>query len=264
MQKTNALYLGNEPGWVVQSRRHEPGRLAAEWSQLETNKGQPVTKPHLHTYGHTAEKWDHSGRSFVPERPMVSRVPPPPPSHTWGIGGDTPSGKAFAAPLPAREQRVSSKRVLPPRPSDSYVLEDVMVRKAHVRDASGGDVRNACSSEFRLEDVMARKAKVSEADRTAPRTINRMAPPGLKGFIGAEYSPGYYAQDGVVVRQRLRPSRADMQVMELQAAMDRAARLGAPQSFAQKKREAALQAERQLVSALHVPYDALSDDETLG
>jgi len=125
--------------------------------------------------------------------------------------------------------------VLPPHPSDSYVLEDVMVRKAHVRDASGGDVRNACSSEFRLEDVMARKAKVSEADRTAPRTINRMAPPGLKGFIGAEYSPGYYAQDGVVVRQRLRPSRADMQVMELQAAMDRAARLGAPQSFAQKE-----------------------------
>jgi hypothetical protein len=262
MKKTNALYLGNEPGWVMQSKRHESGRVAADWSQLETNKGQPVARPHLHTYGHTAEKWDHSGRSFVPERPMVSRVPPPPPSRTWGIEGDMPSGKGFAAPLPAQEQHVSSKRVLPPRFSGSHGLEDVMARKAHVRDASGRDVRNAFSAEFRLEDVMARKAKVSEADRTAPRTIDRVAPPGLKGFIGAEYSPGFYAQDGVVVRQRLRPSRADMQLMELEAAMARAARLGVPLSFAEKKREAALQAERQLVSTLHVPYDPLSDDET--
>jgi hypothetical protein len=154
--------------------------------------------------------------------------------------------------------------MLPPRPSSSYGLEDVMARKAHVYDASGGDVRDAASTDFCLEHIMAREAKVSEEARTVTRTIDRVAPPGLKSFIGAEYTPGFYAQDGVVVRQRLRPSRADLQLVELEAAMARAARVGVTRSFAQKKREAALHAEGQLVTALDVPYDALSGDEAVG
>ena len=31
-----------------------------------------------------------------------------------------------------------------------------------------------------------------------PRTIHRMAPPGMKGFMGAEYSLDYWKMDGVV------------------------------------------------------------------
>jgi len=262
MKKTNALYLGNEPSWSLQTKQHEQGRQAADWAQLETNKGRPAPNPHVRTFGHTAEKWDHSGRSFVESRPLVLRAPPMPPSRTWGIEGDIPSGKAHIVPHPAEEARISSKRIVGPKPSGVYNLENEMARKAHVFDASGTEVRCVRSTEFALEDTMVRKKKVTEEVRTAHRTIDRVAPAGLKGFIGVEYSNGYYAQDGVIVRQRLRPSKADLEVMELEAAMARSAQLGITKSFAEKKREAELEGERELVCSLEMPYESLSGDES--
>jgi len=263
MKSTNALYMGNEPGWVLQSRGQEPGgRPTAHWADLESNKGLPGPNPHMHTYGHTAEKWDSSGRSFCEQRPLLGRGPAGPPSRRWGIGGDTPSGKASVAPLPPQDPRASSKRINGPNVSGTtYGLERQMPRKGHVFNAAGVDVRAAKSAEFGLADVMARKMSVSEEARTAHRTIDRMAPAGLKGYIGAEYSNGYYNLDGVVVRQKLCPSKADLQLMELEAALARAARLGVTKSFSQKKKAAELDAEVELVSTLDIPYETLSDDE---
>lgn len=265
MKKTDTLYAGDTSRWALQSKRGEPERAPASWTSLEGNHGLPDPNPHMHTYGHSAEKWDHSGRSYADPRPLVKPPPPAKPSRSWGIEGDTPSGKGPAndavLKVPAKEARISSKRSIVPAPSAEYGMDDVMSRKAHVYAASGVDMRQAISAEHRLEDALARKKAVPEEVRTEHRTIDRMAPPGLKGFLGAEYSNGYWAQDGVVVRQKLCPSKADLQTMELAAAMERAARLGVTKPFAQQKAEADAESERELVRTLDIPYDTLSDDE---
>ena len=58
-----------------------------------------------------------------------------------------------------------------------------MGRKRHVYDAAGVDRKNWRSNGFTLEDQLQRKAKVPEEMRTDARTIHRMAPPGLKGYM---------------------------------------------------------------------------------
>ena len=42
--------------------------------------------------------------------------------------------------------------------------------------------------------MLQRKGRVTEEMRSESRTIDRMAPPGLKGFMGAEYSLGYFTE----------------------------------------------------------------------
>ena len=65
-------------------------------------------------------------------------------------------------------------------------------RKGHVVGTDGTDQRNRRSNGFLLEDTLQRKARVPEEMRCDVRTIHRIAPPGLKGYMGAEYSNDFF------------------------------------------------------------------------
>ena len=50
------------------------------------------------------------------------------------------------------------------------------------------------SEGFLLEDVLQRKGRVPEEMRVDHRDIHRVAPPGLKGYMGAEYSNDFFTK----------------------------------------------------------------------
>jgi len=95
----------------------------------------------------------------------------------------------------------SSKRYLLPKPADDAVLETYLGRKKHVYDGEAShanDRANKRSDVGYLEDALQRRGRVTEEMVSEKRTIHRMAPPGLKGYLGAEYANGYWLMDGVV------------------------------------------------------------------
>jgi hypothetical protein len=87
---------------------------------------------------------------------------------------------------------LSQKRYLVPKESEEVQMRIEMGRKGTVLDAAGRDSKHRLSDGFVLEDVMQRKTRVPEEARTDQRTIHRWAPPGLKGYMGAEYSNDFY------------------------------------------------------------------------
>ena len=112
-------------------------------------------------------------------------------------------------------------------------------------------VKNRMSDGFVLEDVMQRKQHVPEEARSEARTIHRMAPPGLKGYMGAEYSNDfftyYYAKDKMSEAAAPRPMGNKVKVV------------------AQKRMEEEVADQVALVERLHQPLDdAESDDEESG
>lgn len=161
--------------------------------QVDLDQG----KPQLRTYqGSQAEKFYETFKQpHVPPRPgKMSVVPPRAESYTWGMGGTLPCGKMYLPVPPASDFKTSNKKYLLPRESDEMAHGMDMGRKAHVYDASGIDRKKWRSEGYTIENQLQRKAKVPEEMRTDSRTIHRMAPPGLKGFMGAEYSVGFFTE----------------------------------------------------------------------
>ena len=119
-------------------------------------------------------------------------VEPRPESLTWGMGGTMPQGRRRLEPHAAADFKFSQKRYLVPNPADEMASGADMGRKGHVYDEAGGDLKARRSSSYFLENVMQRKTRVPEEARTEKRDIHRMAPPGLKGYMGSEYSNDFF------------------------------------------------------------------------
>ena len=102
------------------------------------------------------------------------------------MGGTLPNGTMYLPVPAADDMKFSCKKYLVPRESMEMAAGMDMGRKAHVFDAAGVDRQYWRSGGFTLEDQLQRKAKVPEEMRTDARDIHRMAPPGLKGYMGAE------------------------------------------------------------------------------
>ena len=102
-------------------------------------------------------------------------------------------------------------------------------RKGHVVGTDGTDQRNRRSNGFLLEDTLQRKARVPEEMRCDVRTIHRIAPPGLKGYMGAEYSNNFFS----------RPKEPEAPPMEGSRPLRK--------SFKQKRAEEELDAQVELV-----------------
>jgi len=215
---------------------------------------------HLRTFGPQAEKFAYS--AYVPPRPL--RISGPGPVHegeSWGIGGSVPWGVMRAAGPVSREAAPTGLRRIVAVPSEEFGIESTLGPKGKVYDADGRDVRLLRSSEFGLSDQLQRKRRVPEEMRTEQRTIDRPAPPGMKGFLGPEYWNDYWKLDGVVVRTRMKPSRDDLTEQALRMAAERGATLGKTKSFAEKRVEEAVSEEQELVRTLRLAHDSIYGDE---
>ena len=137
-----------------------------------------------------------------------------------------------------------------------------MGSKAHVYDADGNNLCLRRGKDVFLDNELQKKTRVPESVRAEPRDIHRPQPPGLKGFLGAEYSNDYWKMDGVVPRTKMRMSKADLAEQALLLAAERSARLGKPKSFKQKRFEEDLFEQQSLVHGLTATeYDYVEDDE---
>lgn len=163
-------------------------------AQTDLDQGNPQ----LRTYqGRQAEKFYETFKQpHVPPRPGKAALPPRPESLTWGMGGTLPQGKMYLPVPAASDFKLSCKKYLVQKESEEMAHGMDMGRKRHVYDAAGVDRKNWRSNGFTLEDQLQRKAKVPEEMRTDARTIHRMAPPGLKGYMGAECTPHSPAKRG--------------------------------------------------------------------
>ena len=206
MKATGTLYPGTEPVWDLQPKnnqsRPEPSRLQRGWDRFYDG-GKDEGRPHMHTYGPDAEKFFETfklphvePRPAKPLRPGAMDIGRP--GESWGIGGSLPSGTLHLEPFPAKEAKWSCKMYIAPKPAVGYLLEDTMGRKKHVYGDGGVDCARRRSEHSFLEDALQRRGRVTEEMVSEPRTIHRMAPPGMKGFMGAEYSLDYWKMDGVV------------------------------------------------------------------
>jgi len=179
------------------------------------------------------------------------------------VGGEAFKGtRKLPGPISSDAQPPTGVRKIEPAASDEYSLDRSMGRKRQVFDGAGNSLRNMRSDEYGLGDVMQRKQPVPEEARTEHRSIDRPAPAGMKGFLGAEYSNDYWKLDGVVVRMKMKPSKADLAEAEMRAAAERGTMLGHTKTFAQKRIDAELVEQQELVSGLTLDYDNLSDDDT--
>jgi len=177
------------------SAKDASGHLAGGWEAFyKTSHDTGQGRPQLRTYeGRQAEKFFEAfALPEAPMRPGKHAPPPRPESLAWGIGGTVPCGRMQLRPFPAREMGLSQKRYLVPKESEEVQMRIEMGRKGTVLDAAGRDSKHRLSDGFVLEDVMQRKTRVPEEARTDQRTIHRWAPPGLKGYMGAEYSNDFY------------------------------------------------------------------------
>lgn len=208
MKATNALRPGTEPDFGLQTKgnasRPGAGPLQGGWEKFYASGKSDGGRPHLHTYGVDSEKFFQTSKlPYQPERPAK----PPAraigvPGQSWGIGGSLPCGTRTLVPKPAQGVANSSKRYLEPKPADDYVVEASLGRKKHVYDGEASHVNdraNRRSNVGYLEDELQRRGRVTEEMVSEKRTIHRMAPPGLKGYLGAEYANGYWMMDGVVL-----------------------------------------------------------------
>lgn len=271
MKATNALRPGTEPDFGLQTKgnvsRPAAGPFQGGWEKFYASGKSDGGRPHLHTYGADSEKFFETFK--LPYQPGRPAKPPARaigvPGQSWGIGGSLPCGTRTLVPKPAQGVANSSKRYLLPKPADDCVIENSLGRKKHVYDGEASHVNdraNRRSDVGFLEDELQRRGRVTEEMVSEKRTIHRMAPPGLKGYLGAEYANGYWMMDGVVPRTKMRMTREDAQMQELQRAAERTvARLGKPVSFKQKRVEEDLAEQVELVSTLQLDYDYISDDE---
>ena len=216
MKATNVLRAGTEPDFGLQTKGHQSRPTASPlqggWDSFYASSKSDGGRPHLHTYGADSEKFFETFK--LPYQPGRPAKPPARaigmPGQSWGIGGSLPSGTKTLSGTKTQEAAVSSsKRYLEPKPAIDYVVETSLGRKKHVYDGEAchlNDRANRRSEVGFLEDALQRRARVSEEMVTEKRTIHRMAPPGLKGYLGAEYSNGYWMMDGVV-RSPRRPAR---------------------------------------------------------
>ena len=235
MKATNAIRPGTQPDFGLQTKyngcRPAAGPLQGGWDQFYASSKSDGFRPHLHTYGADSEKFFETFKlPYQPGRPP--KPPPRPigvPGQTWGVGGTLPCGTRTLVPNPAKEAANSSKRYLLPKPAEDFMLETQLGRKKHVYDGEPSHVTdraNRRSDVGYLEDALQRRGRVTEDMVSEKRTIHRMAPPGLKGFLGAEYANGYWKMDGVVRLAPPPPSRPGC------SAACRAPRRAAPPSAA--------------------------------
>ena len=172
------------------------GHFSGGWGAFySTGHDVDTCNPHLRTYsGRQAEKFFETFKQpHVPPRPGKAPVAPGPDSFVWGIGGTLPHGRRALRPPEAVEMGNSCKKYIPEKPSVETAFSEDLGRKRHVYDAKSGEDRsNARSSSFALEDTLQRKGRVPEEMRSDKRTIHRMAPPGLKGYMGSEYSNDFF------------------------------------------------------------------------
>ena len=216
MKATSAIRPGTESDYGLQTRgrdaRPSAGPLQGGWDNFYGSSKSDAGRPHLRTYGPNSEKFFETSKlPCQPERP--AKPPGRPggiPGQSWGIGGSLPSGTKHLLPLPAQEAANSGKRYLEPKPAEDFVLESKLGRKKHVYDGeacAANDRANRRSEVGFLEDTLQRRGRVTEEMVSEKRTIHRMAPPGLKGYLGAEYANGYWMMDGVVRSPRRPPHR---------------------------------------------------------
>ena len=128
----------------------------------------------------------------MPPRPGKAYVPPRPESYTWGMGGTMPQGKRYLPVPAAKDFVISQKKFLVPPESEIMTMAEDLGRKGRVFDSEGVNVKHKSSAGFTLEDVLQRKGRVPEDMRVDHRDIHRVAPPGLKGYMGAEYSNNFF------------------------------------------------------------------------
>jgi len=271
MKKTDQLVFGNEPRWGLQPRaasfKPESHGFERGFISLAEGVGAASERTLMRTYGPGAEKFAHSVYSEPPSGiiGIQHRISGPPnrnAGQTWGVGSETFYGtRKVPGPVSSDEVAPTGLRRLEPKPSDEYKVGDSMGKKLQVFDAAGRDMRRLRSDEFSLESRLQRKQQVSEEARTEHRTIDRAMPPGLKGFLGAEYSNDYWKLDGVVVRMRMKPSKDDLMEQALRTASERGTKLGKTKTFAEKRIDEDLIEQRQLVNTLNLDYDYITDDE---
>lgn len=185
------------------------GSFGDGWGGFYTDKA-PEERAQMRTYGPNAEKFFETFRLPLPSEPRHKAFAPGPVgSHTWGIGESLQTGLKSVAIKPSKEISYSSKRRIEGRPSESHPISYETGRKRHVLDEMGNDVRLKPSDSYTLDSMLQRKARVPEEMRTESRTIHRMAPPGLKGFMGSEYSNDFFKHGATVPAVCLRPNAKD-------------------------------------------------------
>ena len=216
-------------------------------------------RPHLKTFGPSAEKWDSSGRSFVAEKVKPSRFQPSevalPRDRSQSRSQLEPRVYSHSPKPEPTEIRPRGKRILPRHQVlvKTLSFEEAMGRHRHVYDASGCDVRQQRSVSYTLENSMAHKgaADVRSLESCAGLPGYCVQPAEYSSFLGTQY----FALDGVVARPKMRPSRGERQLRELQAAGDRAAKFGSrSKPFAEKREDEIRAAEVASVAVL--PYSS--------
>jgi hypothetical protein len=170
------------------------GHFERGWSGFyESKVDLDQGKPQLRTYQPAEKFYETFKEPHVPPRPGKSLVPPVrDASLTWGVGGTLPQGKKYLPVPPAADFKLSQKKFLQPAESGHAGVSSDLGRKGHVYDGAGVDQRTKVSEGFTLEDVLQRKGRVTEEMRSEQREIHRVAPPGLKGYMGAEYSNNFF------------------------------------------------------------------------
>ncbi len=228
-----------------------PGSLAGGWDQFFSSSGD-VGRSHLRTFPKEASREQYK-EPHLPARPGKGPGEMPTKSQTWGIGGTRPTGRLQLEPAESREMRPGGKLYLTPKESGVEDTVQDTGRKGHVF-IDGVDVRHQKSKEYTLEDALQKKLRVPEECRSDARTIHRVAPPGLKGYMGAEYSNGFFKQSAVPPT-RMRLPKAEQGVPA--PAVPRPPR----KTFKQKRAEAEQAEQVGQVEALNLEYEMVSDDE---
>ena len=224
-----------------------------------------ATRPHLRTYGELAEKFAHSTEDPL-RRLAKPGIEASGRGVSWGMGGSIPQGTKKVPPPGGSGdfEPKQGKKFLAPAETGHFGLEDTIGHKRVIYEpASGVSRRQLRSDEQSLEESLNRKGRVAEEDRVDHRTIHRMAPPGLKGYMGAEYWNDYWKQDGVVARTVMRPSRDDLAEMALRKAAERGSGGAQRKTFKQKKAAEDLREQQELVATLQLDceLEAESDEE---
>lgn len=187
---------------------HRAGKLSEGWSGFY-GEPAPPQRTLLRTYGPNTEKFCETFKLPQPPEPRHKKFAPPPSiGCSWGIGGTYKSGRLRIEPPSSKEFTHSSRRYLECKKSDVYAVETAG-NKAHVFNDQGVDMRVARSDSYLLDDMLQRKGRVPEEMRSEARSIHRMAPPGLKGYMGAEYSNDYFKHGASVPVAVMRPTRED-------------------------------------------------------
>jgi len=223
------------------------GQLSGGWSAFyATPHDVAQGAPHLRTYqGRQSEKFFETFKQpYLPPRPAKPIAEPRAPSLDWGIGGTVPCGRQHLQLSDAADFKYSQKRYLVASESVETPHGFHMGRKGHVYDASGADLKHRRSEPHDLENIMQRKARVPEEMRTETRQIHRPAPPGLKGYLGAEYSVGYFTLGRERATEVARPSGSSGKTRK---------------SFAQKRAEEDM--AEQVALVVRLANDDADDDE---